>query len=301
MRSKKLFFISVVLFVLISYPSVGASSEMWSQIYESARHGCAYSVVETSDGGYAIAGESDVGSDFCLLKTDEGGNMQWNKTYGGTNADRAFSVVETSDGGYALAGYTESFGAGSFDCWLVKTDVDGNMLWNRAYGGPDSEKAYSVVKASDGGYAMFGDGLLIKTDEYGYMVWNQTYGGGMTHGLSGSLAATSDGGYAFVLGSQLTKTDAQGNVEWSQTYDGEGATDRELVSVVETSDGGYTAVGHVWFFLRSGSPFIWAVKTDEYGVIPEFPSWTPLLITLIAVVAVAVIYRRKIHKHNQRR
>jgi len=138
MLSKNLFLSSVAFFVLASLPfisSVGASSVMWSQTYESGSFESAYSLVETSDGGYAIVGESGLDSDFCLLKTDEWGNMQWTKTYGGTNDDRAFSVVETSDGGYAIAGYTQSFGAGSFDFWLVKTDVNGSMQWNRTYGG----------------------------------------------------------------------------------------------------------------------------------------------------------------------
>jgi hypothetical protein len=82
MPFKKLFFSSMLFLVLFCFSiinSVGASSVMWSQIYEeSGRFESAYSVIETSDGGYAIAGESGLDSDFCLLKTDEWGNMQWN-------------------------------------------------------------------------------------------------------------------------------------------------------------------------------------------------------------------------------
>ena len=186
---KKLLLSSATFFVLFSLTfinSVGASPVMWSQTYEIISFGRAYSLVETSDGGYAIAGESGLDSDFCLLKTDEWGNMQWTKTYGGTKDDRALSVVETSDGGYALAGYTESFGAGSFDFWLVKTDVNGSMQWNRTYGGSNLEKAYSLIKTFDGGYAIAGytqssgargnDFWVVKTDSNGNMVWNQTYG-----------------------------------------------------------------------------------------------------------------------------
>jgi len=138
MLCRKLFLSGIVIFVLFSFSlisTVGASSVMWNQTYEIDRTQRANSIIETSDGGYAIAGGYGVIEDFCLLKTDEWGNMQWTKTYGGTNDDRAFSVVETSDGGYAIAGYTQSFGAGSFDFWLVKTDVNGSMQWNRTYGG----------------------------------------------------------------------------------------------------------------------------------------------------------------------
>ena len=230
--------------------SVGASSVMWSQTYESGRHQTAYSLVETSDGGYAIAGSSGFqpSEDFCLVKTDEMGFMQWLKTFGGNATEIAYSVVETSDGGYVLAGGTASFGAGSDDFWLVKTDANGIMQWNRTYGGPDSETAYSLVKTFDGGYALSGDGLLVKTDVYGNMEWNQTYGGGSYY-TSNSLVETSDGGYVVVGGSRLIKFDSQGSLEWNQTSFMDTAC-----SLVETSDGGYTISGYGRL-----------VKIDVYG------------------------------------
>ncbi len=82
------------------------------------------SLKQTVDSGYIIAGSSRLSTsiypDFWVVKTDSSGNMQWNQTYGGENGDQARSVVETSDGGYAIAGYTDSFGAGEFDFWLIK-------------------------------------------------------------------------------------------------------------------------------------------------------------------------------------
>ncbi len=69
-----------------------------------------------------------------MVKTDSAGNMQWNKTYGGTNTDIVFGLIRTSDGGYALTGYTGSFGAGSDDAWLIKTDAAGNALDGFKYG-----------------------------------------------------------------------------------------------------------------------------------------------------------------------
>jgi len=128
MLTKKLFLSSIIFFILLSLPiinSVGAYSITWTQTYEIGRSQAAYSVIETSDGGYAIAGQYGIIQDFCLLKTDEQGNMQWMRTFGGEETDRAISLVETSDGGYALAGRTESFGAGSADFWLVKTNEQG--------------------------------------------------------------------------------------------------------------------------------------------------------------------------------
>jgi hypothetical protein len=112
-----------------------------------------------------------------LIKTDGTGNMQWNKTYGGTGMDHFYSLVETSDGGYALGGYTNSFGAGSTDFWLIKTDANGNMEWNQTYGGAEYDLVSSLVETVDGGYALagyttsYGAGpwnfWLVKTDEYG--------------------------------------------------------------------------------------------------------------------------------------
>jgi nitrous oxidase accessory protein NosD len=120
----------------------------------------AYSLVQTSDAGYVIAGytySSGAGSsDFCLIRTDSLGKQIWFKTYGGVNDDQAHSMVETTDGGYLLAGYTNSFGAGGYDFWLVKTDSLGNMQWNQTYGGANDDVAYSVIQTSDGGYAVAG-------------------------------------------------------------------------------------------------------------------------------------------------
>lgn len=81
---------------------------------------------------------------------------EWNKTYGGTGDDWAGSVVQTSDGGFVMAGGTDSFGAGDYDFWLVKTDAEGNMEWNKTYGGERSEMATFLVQTGDGGYALAG-------------------------------------------------------------------------------------------------------------------------------------------------
>ncbi|MHC3128979.1 MAG: hypothetical protein IBV52_02745 [Candidatus Bathyarchaeota archaeon] len=90
----------------------------WNRTYNRTRYDRAESLVETSDGGYAIAGY--VGNhgveDFWLIKTDAFGNMEWNRTYGGPDTEQAYSLVATSDGGYAMAGGTSSFGSGQEDC-----------------------------------------------------------------------------------------------------------------------------------------------------------------------------------------
>jgi len=169
----------------------------WSRTYGGTGNDEAYSLVATSDGGYAIAGAwNSTGpfwsgyTDYWLVKTDALGNMQWNKTYGGTGgAEVARSLVATSDGGYAIAGtydYTGAWGMDYLDdddFWLVKTDSLGDMNWSRTYSGGKADHAYSLVATSDGGYAIAGtydyamdifysnrgDFWLVKTDENGVL------------------------------------------------------------------------------------------------------------------------------------
>ena len=132
MLSKNLFLSSAAFFVLVSLPfvgSVGASSEMWSQTYGGTADEKGYSLVATSDGGYALAGDTNPfgpgGFDFLLVKTDTYGNMEWSSTYGGTGWDTAHSLVVTSDGGFALAGTMNAYTTDNSDFWLVKTDEYG--------------------------------------------------------------------------------------------------------------------------------------------------------------------------------
>jgi hypothetical protein len=293
----------------------------WNQTYGGAFNDLAHSLIKTSDGGFALTGYTiSFGAgpaDFWLVKTDSNGNMQWNKTYGGANYDRANSLVETSDGGFALAG---SSGSGPpADFWLVKTDSNGNMQWNKTYGGTDYDYAYSLVETSDRGYALagytssFGVGnsnyWLVKSDMYGNMEWNQIYGEA-DYNRAYSLVETSDGGFALAGSSGsgfedfwLVKTDSNGNMQWNKTYNS-GVYDRAN-SLVETSDGGFALAGssRSGYFQdeikRSGD--FWLVKTDEYAIVPEFPSPSPspsqspepiepeLFPTILIIAAVATV------------
>ncbi|MCW4015522.1 MAG: right-handed parallel beta-helix repeat-containing protein [Candidatus Bathyarchaeota archaeon] len=208
----------------------------------------------------------------------------WKKAYGGASDDYGTDLIETADGGFAILGYTESFGAGKSDFWLIKTDSNGNMEWNKTYGGPDVDFAHSLIQTSDGGYALAGstrfsgeDFWLVKTDAYGNMEWNQTYGG-EKHEVAYDLVEASDGGYAlagevdpFTLSGEpdcwLVKTDEFGNMEWNQTYGGE--EHDSVSSLIQTSDGGYALVGETTArnsstnLIQSDSLLI---KTDSNGI-----------------------------------
>jgi len=152
----------------------------WAKIFGGSKNEKAMSVIELKD-GYAIAGFTEsVGSgqkDFILLKLDKNGKKIWSKAYGGKKNEVAYSVFQTQDKGFILAGFTESFGAGEKDVWIVKTDKNGDKQWNRTFGGKKNEVAYSIEQASDGGYILVGytesfgkgfkDFYIIRTDKKG--------------------------------------------------------------------------------------------------------------------------------------
>jgi ribosomal protein S11 len=206
---------------------------IWAKTYGGTNYDGAYSVQQTSDGGYIVAGATysfGAGStDIILIKTDANGNIIWAKIYGGTGEDYAFSVRQTSDSGYIVAGYTYSFGAGSRDLFLIKTDVNGNIIWAKTYGGTSDDYATSVQQTSDGGYIVAGE--------------TQSFGAG----------------YRDIL---LIKTDANGNIIWAKTY---GGTDWDkALSVRQTSDGGYIVAGYTYSF-GAGSRDLFLIKTDADG------------------------------------
>ena len=111
----------------------------------------------TSDGGYALAGlTNSFGNgqhDVWLVKLNGTGTMIWNKTYGGIGDDNLFAysgLIQTSDGGFAMSAATTSYGSGTRDFWLIKTDSYGNIQYTKTYGGMGAETPYSMAQATDG-------------------------------------------------------------------------------------------------------------------------------------------------------
>ncbi|NQV19434.1 MAG: T9SS type A sorting domain-containing protein [Armatimonadetes bacterium] len=258
-------------------------NEEWNQTYGGYSYEWASSVQQTSDGGYIISGctlsYGAGGGNFWLVKTDENGNEQWNQTYGGNEYEWASSVQQTTDGGYIIAGWTESYGAGGEDFWLVKTDENGNEQWNQTFGGNENDGALSVQTTTDGGYIVAGDTesfgaggqdfWLVKTDENGIEEWNQTYGGDEWEWVY-SVQQTTDEGY-IIAGSTgtygagehdfwLVKTDEDGNDEWNQTF---GGNDNERAfSVQQTIDEGYIIAGFTYSY-GAGASDAWLVLLDS--------------------------------------
>jgi hypothetical protein len=153
---------------------------LWEHTFGGWNDELGYSVQQTSGGGYIIAGRTGSnGGDVYLVKADVNGNMLWEKSIGGTAYDGGFSVQQVSGEGYIIAGYTESYGTGGNDVYLIKTDDNGNFVWERTFGGTSNDTGFSVQQTSEGGYIITGatqsygsgdyDVYLIKTDANGNM------------------------------------------------------------------------------------------------------------------------------------
>lgn len=241
----------------------------WTKFYgEQSRVSTARSVVQNSDGDYAIAGycvNPDSGAEGLLLKIDSSGNLLWRKTYGERTDASFYAIVQTSDDGYALAGNARL--SGNLEhFWLVKTDSTGIMEWNQTYQRASEsigDLAYSLVNTKDGGYSIAGytnsgieEGLiagsgyairysdagnywLVKADKAGNMQWASVFGS-YSSGAN-CIIETSDGGYAFTGSDSayaLAKVDAHGNLQWRYAdFNGSAS------GVTQTKDGAYIITG----------------------------------------------------------
>jgi hypothetical protein len=137
-----------------------AGETLWTRTYGGTRGDDGLWAQQTSDGGYIVAGFTSsfgVGGDVYLIKTSALGDTQWTRTYGGMSSDQVFSAQQTSDGGHIVAGQTQSFGAGSADVYLIKTNAAGDTLWTRTYGGTNWDWGFSVQQTLDGGYIVAGE------------------------------------------------------------------------------------------------------------------------------------------------
>jgi IPTL-CTERM motif len=204
----------------------------------------------------------------CLV--DEVQGAQWAKGYGGAGDDVFSSVFPTADGGVIAAGATNSFGAGGYDVWLVKLDADGNVVWQRTYGGVGDDKANSVKPTLDGGYVVAGNtatpggGFVLKVDAGGEATWQRTFA------ANSSIQAVdvgADGEY-IVAGTTgrsawTAKLDAGGNVTWQRTYTEPLGASLGGSTIQPTADGGYV-LGGPYFF---GSESSWVAKLDAGGSI----------------------------------
>jgi hypothetical protein len=240
-----------------------------------------YSVEQTVDGGYIIAGSSSVaaigGMDVYIIKTDSNGDTLWTKSYGTTNDDIAYSVKETLEGGYIITGILNTTSCCDGDLFIMKTNINGDTLWKKTIGIGYSN-GYDIIQTMDSGFIAIGTMTsccvyLVKTNNNGDTLWTKNLYSNIASHFGYSIDNTSDGG--FVIAAQahvnstyasdvlLVKFNSSGGLLWSKNYGGtrlEGAR-----SVRETTDGGFIIVGRTDSYGASALYDVLLIKTDLSG------------------------------------
>lgn len=286
------FFLSLTTLLAVSDVSAEDEGSGYQRVHggPEVERGIHLDLVE--DGGtIAVGSTRSYGAgaeDIYLVRTDAEGDALWAHTFGGEDEDFGWSVVETSDG-FAVAGFTQSFGKGENDFYLLKISADGDEEWSKTFGGEGNDRCWSLIQTGDGGFLLAGettstgageeDVWLLKTDPEGTMLWSRSYGGAQSDRCF-SVVEADDGGY--VLAGQtysegagdrdayVLKTSADGELEWSKTYGGEASDVAHCV--VATSDGAFMVTGYTTSFATAGDdPYL--IKIDAEGNSP----WTRVL------------------------
>ncbi len=248
-----------------------ASQILWQKCYGGTSYDNLGAMILTPDHGYAICGgtesnDHDVSGnhgsfDYWLVKIDSIGNIQWQKCFGGSGYDNAFDLKLCQDGGYLITGFTSStdgqvtgIHSADYDGWVVKTDANGNLQWQKCIGGSGQDAVYKVYELQDqnilcAGYTFSNDGdvssvhnvdvyedaWLTMLDHNGNLLWSNTYGGNSRDDFSsirqdqlGGILVTgysqsNDGDVGYNRGDYdywLVNVDENGNILWDSTYGG---------------------------------------------------------------------------------
>lgn len=271
---------------VLKLTSTGAIS--WKKIYGGSSDDRCYAVRQTTDGGYILAGTSNSANgdvtgglgafDMWVVKLNSAGAITWKRNLGGSDDDAAYSVIQLADGGYVVAGESKSgdvsgtSNQGGYDYYIVRLRPNGNILWQRMYGGSSSESAKGVDVLANGNFCVAGetesnngnvsnnqggfDYWVLRLRPNGLLTWARTYGG-TSNDKAYSIDGTSDGGMVVagmaesnngnVPGNNggadywVVKLSLAGNVTWSRNYGGLNADIAH--SIRQTSDGGYIVGG----------------------------------------------------------
>lgn len=257
---------------------------LWERTYGGTGIDIGRSIQEMNDDRYIIAGWTESfgagGKDIYVVVIDSLGDTLCTRAYGGTEDDICYSIERTADNACVLAGYTGSYGAGGKDVYLIKIDVNGELIWTKTYGGAGEDVGRSVQQTIDGGYIIAGstnsygsgntDVWLIKTDVHGTVTWTRTYGPGLWYHWYGySVQQVSDNGYVITgasvrevgfTGVLCIKTDSVGDTLWTDIY-GPGVYSEGL-QVIETSDNCYVIVGQTFIPVLD---YLCLMKIDSSG------------------------------------
>lgn len=274
--------------LVMKLTSSGALS--WAKAYGGTGDEWGYSITQTTDGGYAVAGFTKSGldsTDFLVFRLDASGNLAWSKRFGGVRNDTAFSIIQTADQGYAVVGRTMRTGQTYSDALMLKLDASGSLVWSRGFGmgsgtyGTYWDDAYSVIQTEDGGYAILvctrnfsatnSDYLVVKLSASGTFTWATRFGP-QSADTPRAIIQTSDGGYlsvGWIRNTELNyyhdmfavKLNASGTPVWYKSY---GTTNYEAAnSGVQSSDGGYVLAG--WRRVSASDDQFLIIKIDPSG------------------------------------
>jgi hypothetical protein len=257
----------------------------WEKTFDKDENDEAYSIIQTKDEGYAVAGSTGVRvwreTNCWVIKLDAKGNMEWENNFGETGWDEIYSIIQTKDGNFITTGCVWSKGAGRGDVRVAKLNKRGDLVWDKTFGGSENDEAYSIIQTNDGGCAVTGftvledtgdrDFWVIKLDKDGYKVWDRTFGG-TSEDWANSIIQSKNGNYMVAgwtksMGAGKTdvwivKLDKRGNLIWDKTFGG--SENDEAHSIIQTEDGGYAVVG--WTKSKgAGNADVWVIKLDENG------------------------------------
>ncbi len=260
---------------------------LWLKHYGTDSLEQANQIIQTVDGGYATIGLStgywSSYRNIYLVKTTNTGIVAWTKQIGGQGQENGTAIVQTVSGEYFIGGTSSYNSNGLFDFYLVKTDVNGDTLWTKKYGGVQNEEANSMRQTSDGGFILSGysesfsfgskDFYLVKTNSLGDTLWTKHYGGSLVE-ISKSVRQTSDGGYIMTGYSQsfgistenmyVIKTNSIGDTLWTKTY-GQVGRYSWGNDIIQTTDGGYAVTGLIKTASTNGGYDLYLVKIDVSG------------------------------------
>lgn len=307
----------LILCAIITGPTSAQPLLQWQKSLGGSANDECRAIQQTKDGGYIVAGftastDGDISSnhgmdDIWIIKLNEEGAIQWQKTLGGTNADRVYSILQTNDNGYILAGASASDDGdllenhGDADCWVLKLNETGDILWQSVFGGSQLDRTRSIQQTNDGGFIVAGftmstdgdvsgnhggaDYWVLKLNETGQIQWQKTLGGQFDD-LASCIRQTGDGGY--IVGGTtasfngdvsanhgmndfwVVKLDAAGVIQWQKVFGGN--RDDVFYALVPTLDGGYILAGYTESTTGDVTGFkgerdCWVVKINETGQI----------------------------------
>lgn len=266
---------------------------IWKKSHGYMSHDHAHKIIQTSDGGYFVVGFVDYAGlgkfsnpnevmhgvgEFYGIKLDSNGNKLWDKYFGGTQNDRVFDVVEANDGGFVMAGYSESNdfdvtdNNGSYDYWVVKVNLIGDLVWKKSYGGSELDQAFGIAKNINNTYIITGtsnsmdgnissnnganDIWVINIDDNGKLLWEKSFGGS-GFDTSNSIRMISNGnflisGHTRSMDGQITENKGQndfwaftispnGKLLWQKTFGG--SSFDFAYDAVELKDKGFVIAG----------------------------------------------------------